>query len=60
MRTAVVLFTRDLRVHDHPALAAACANAAKVVPLYVLDPSLSEVSPNRSRFLHQSLADKLV
>jgi deoxyribodipyrimidine photo-lyase len=57
MRTAVVLFTRDLRIHDHPALAAACANAARVVPLYVLDPSLSEVSPNRSRFLHQSLAD---
>ncbi|TDC52463.1 hypothetical protein E1212_09145 [Jiangella ureilytica] len=24
-RAAVVPFTRDLRVHDHPALAAACA-----------------------------------
>ena len=57
MRTAVVLFTRDLRVHDHPALAAACANAAQVVPLYVLDPSLTDISPNRLRFLLQSLAD---
>jgi deoxyribodipyrimidine photo-lyase len=57
MKTAVVLFTRDLRVHDHPALAAACANASHVVPLYVLDPTLADISPNRSRFLHQSLAD---
>src|SRR4051812_44796148 len=57
MRTAVVLFTRDLRVHDHPALAAACANADWVVPLYVLDPALADRSPNRTRFLHQSLAD---
>jgi len=44
-RTAVVLFTRDLRVHDNPALAAACANADRVVPLFVLDPVLSELSP---------------
>ncbi|GAA0536663.1 deoxyribodipyrimidine photo-lyase [Paractinoplanes ferrugineus] len=57
MRTAVVLFTRDLRVHDNPALAAACANADQVVPLFVLDPALSKLSPNRTRFLHQALAD---
>ena len=57
MRTAVVLFTRDLRVHDNPALAAACANAEQVVPLFVLDPRLQRLSPNRARFLHQSLAD---
>jgi deoxyribodipyrimidine photo-lyase len=57
MKTAVVLFTRDLRVHDHPALAAACANASHVVPLYVLDPTLAGLSPNRTRFLYQSLAD---
>jgi deoxyribodipyrimidine photo-lyase len=56
-RTAVVLLTRDLRVHDNPALAAACANADRVVPLFVLDPRLGDRSPNRSRFLHQSLAD---
>ncbi|MEH0842484.1 deoxyribodipyrimidine photo-lyase [Micromonospora sp. CPCC 205711] len=55
-RTAVVLFTRDLRVHDHPALATACAAFDRVVPLYVLDPALADRSPNRTRFLHQSLA----
>jgi deoxyribodipyrimidine photo-lyase len=57
MRTAVVLLTRDLRVHDNPALAAACANAERVVPLYVLDPRLQTISDNRVRFLHQALAD---
>jgi deoxyribodipyrimidine photo-lyase len=57
MRTAVVLFTRDLRVHDNPALAAACANADRVVPLFVFDPKLGDLSPNRTRFLHQALAD---
>ncbi|MER7269338.1 deoxyribodipyrimidine photo-lyase [Micromonospora carbonacea] len=55
-RTAIVLFTRDLRVHDHPALAAACSAFARVVPLFVLDPALTGRSPNRTRFLHQSLA----
>ncbi|GAA2579688.1 deoxyribodipyrimidine photo-lyase [Winogradskya consettensis] len=57
MRTAIVLFTRDLRTHDNPALASACANAETVVPLFVLDPKLQQLSPNRARFLHQSLAD---
>jgi deoxyribodipyrimidine photo-lyase len=56
MRTAVVLLTRDLRLHDNPALAAACA-ADRTVPLYVLDPKLAGLSPNRTRFLHQCLAD---
>ncbi|NES26107.1 deoxyribodipyrimidine photo-lyase [Micromonospora terminaliae] len=56
-RTAVVLLTRDLRVHDHPALASACSAFDRVVPLYVLDPALQRLSPNRTRFLHQSLAD---
>jgi deoxyribodipyrimidine photo-lyase len=57
MRTAVVLFTRDLRVRDNPALAGACANAEQVVPLFVLDPQLAKLSANRLRFLHQALAD---
>ena len=56
MRTTVVLLTRDLRLHDNPALAAACA-ADRTVPLYVLDPKLAGLSPNRTRFLHQCLAD---
>ncbi len=57
MRTAVLLFTRDLRVHDNPMLATACAAADRVVPLFVLDPTLGELSANRTRFLHQALGD---
>jgi deoxyribodipyrimidine photo-lyase len=56
MDTAVVLFTRDLRAHDNPALHAACQTAAKVVPLFVFDPAVP-TSPNRQRFLVESLAD---
>ncbi|MCP2322625.1 deoxyribodipyrimidine photo-lyase [Hamadaea flava] len=56
MRTAVVLFTRDLRVADNPALHAACEIADRVVPLFVADPSVPS-SPYRQRFLAESLAD---
>jgi len=56
VRRAVVLFTRDLRIHDHPALAAAAARAESVVPLFVLDERIP-APPNRLRFLLQSLAD---
>jgi deoxyribodipyrimidine photo-lyase len=56
MSTAVVLFTRDLRVHDNPALAAACAAAERVVPLFVFDPEV-RTSARRRRFLVESLAD---
>ena len=44
---AVVLFTRDLRVHDQPALAAATRAAERVLPLFVLDDGLTG-SPNRT------------
>ena len=53
----LVLFTRDLRVHDHPALAEACRSATEVVPLFVLDPALLGSSANRDRFLLESLVD---
>jgi deoxyribodipyrimidine photo-lyase len=56
VRTAVVLLTRDLRVHDNPALHAACASADHVVPLFVVDPAIS-MPANRRRFLAESLAD---
>nr|WP_212844666.1 deoxyribodipyrimidine photo-lyase [Catellatospora sp. IY07-71] len=56
MKTAVLLLTRDLRVHDQPALAGACANAEHVVPLFVADRSL-DVPANRRRFLLESLGD---
>lgn len=69
---AVWLATRDLRVHDNPALAAAAAagaggpgaraaagtlgSPARVVPLFVLDPDLPK-PPNRAAFLAAALAD---
>jgi deoxyribodipyrimidine photolyase len=55
MENAIVLFTRDLRVRDNPALAMACARARQVVPLFVFDPALT-VPPNRARFLAESVA----
>jgi deoxyribodipyrimidine photo-lyase len=56
----VVLFNRDLRLCDHPALSAACETAQAVVPLFVLDPALISAggtSANRVAFLLESLAD---
>lgn len=55
-RTAVVLFTRDLRVHDHPALAAAQRDFDRVVPLFVLNERLLAASARRTSFLHELLA----
>ncbi|MFI6316237.1 cryptochrome/photolyase family protein [Nonomuraea sp. NPDC050556] len=55
METVIVLFNRDLRVHDHPALSAACERARRVLPLFVLDPG---VPPGRrGPFLAACLAD---
>src|SRR3954471_6579073 len=54
-----MVFTRDLRVRDNPALAAA-ARADQVVPLFVFDDALLgglHGGANRLRFLIQSLAD---
>jgi deoxyribodipyrimidine photo-lyase len=60
MTVAVVLLNRDLRVHDHPALAAATRSANGVVPLFVVDERLLATgfaSPNRAAFLVDSLID---
>jgi deoxyribodipyrimidine photo-lyase len=56
METAIVVFTRDLRLHDNPALHQACTRARQVVPLFVMDPAIA-APPNRARFLAESLAD---
>jgi deoxyribodipyrimidine photo-lyase len=56
-RTAVVLFTRDLRAHDHPALAAARRDCDRVVPLFVRDERLLAASPRRSAFLEERVAE---
>ena len=54
-----VLFTRDLRVHDQPALAAAVDRAEQVVPLFVLDDAVLAAfgAPNRVAFLVDALRD---
>ena len=58
--TVLVLFNRDLRVHDHTALAEAARCAEHVVPLWVWDDGLlgsDFAAPNRLRFLADSLVD---
>jgi deoxyribodipyrimidine photo-lyase len=59
LNTVVVLFTRDLRVHDQPALAAGVEEAEHVIPLFVFDDAILETfgSPNRVAFLTDALAD---
>src|SRR5215203_6157438 len=57
---AVVVFTRDLRVDDHPALARAAREAERVVPMFVLDDAILGSGfnrPNRTGFLLESLHD---
>ena len=59
VKTGIVLFTRDLRVHDNPALGAACDECERVVPLFVLDDAVLARfgAPNRVAFLLDSLRD---
>ncbi|MFJ6658095.1 cryptochrome/photolyase family protein [Streptomyces sp. NPDC091377] len=57
---SVVLFTADLRVHDHPPLRAALDAADAVVPLFVRDRAVEAAgftAPNRAAFLDDCLAD---
>ena len=56
----VVWFRRDLRVHDHAALAAAIASGGPVLPLYIFDPddwALPERSGRQFDFLLESLKE---
>ncbi|MER6347157.1 cryptochrome/photolyase family protein [Streptomyces sp. NPDC001595] len=60
MNVSVVLFTCDLRLHDHPPLRAALDDAREVVPLFVRDRSVSAAgfdAPNRLAFLADCLRD---
>ena len=58
---AIAVFTRDLRIHDHPVLAAAAEDSAgHVVPIFVLDDRiLTRVACGsaRMRFLVEALTD---
>ncbi|MEV4936996.1 cryptochrome/photolyase family protein [Streptomyces zaomyceticus] len=58
MNVSVVLFTSDLRVHDHPPLRAALGRGNEVVPLFVRDPAVARAghtAPNRDAFLADCL-----
>jgi deoxyribodipyrimidine photo-lyase len=60
VRTSIALFTRDLRLHDHPALRAAFMQSERVVPAFVIDERLiagRAGAPNRLAFLLESLGD---
>ncbi|MET7645552.1 deoxyribodipyrimidine photo-lyase [Streptomyces sp. NPDC005426] len=60
MTVAVVLFTADLRLHDHPPLRAALASSDEIVPLFVHDRAIHEAgfaAPNRRAFLADCLRD---
>ena len=57
--TALLLLTRDLRVHDHPALVAAAA-AQRLIVAFALDPAILSspyAAPNRLRMLLDALTD---
>ncbi len=57
---AIVWFRRDLRLRDHPALADACAGYRRVLPVFVLDPSLLHgrfASAARTGFMLGCLAE---
>ncbi len=57
--TTLLWFKRDLRIHDHPALALA-ARDDRVVPLYIAEPdywALPDTSGRQFAFLQECLAD---
>lgn len=56
MRPVVVIFGRDLRLRDNPALAAAAAAGAPIIPLFVLDENDPASPVGAARWwLHRSL-----
>ncbi|MFJ3173161.1 cryptochrome/photolyase family protein [Streptomyces roseus] len=60
MNVAVVLYTSDLRLHDHPPLRAALSSCDRVVPLFVRDRAVDAAgfaAPNRLAFLADCLGD---
>jgi deoxyribodipyrimidine photo-lyase len=60
MKTIIVWFRNDLRINDHPALAAAIDDADSVIPVFLIDNALTKgtnSSSNRNRFLIECLTD---
>lgn len=61
-KNAIVWFRKGLRLHDNPALLAACDGAQHVYPVFIIDPhflqkSTYKVGVNRYNFLLESLSD---
>jgi deoxyribodipyrimidine photo-lyase len=60
MTTRLVWFRRDLRIHDHPALKAACrGDSARVIGLYLATPQQWEqhsMAPRQAWFIRQHVA----
>ena len=54
--TSILWFRRDLRLSDHPALLRAVTGAARVLPVFVLDPALLDEAKPRTQRLLASLA----
>jgi deoxyribodipyrimidine photo-lyase len=58
--SAIVWFRRDLRLHEHPALAAALESHEEVIPVFCLDDRLlhgRHASGPRTQFLLECLSD---
>ena len=49
-------FRRDLRLADHPALIAAGADGAEVVPVFIIDPTFAASGAPRLAYLHDCLS----
>jgi len=55
IRTTIMWFRRDLRLSDLPALHAAAADGARVVPLFVIDPVFAKSGAPRRVFMADAL-----
>ena len=59
MKTSIVWFRQDLRIHDNPALFAAC-RAGKIIPVFIFDdtlPSQHQAGAASNWWLHRALVD---
>ena len=55
-KTSIIWFRRDLRINDHPALAAAIESADQVIPLFILDKSqINDAGEKLLAYMGQSL-----
>jgi len=61
MKKSLVWFRRDLRLHDHVALAQATKNSDAVFGIFIFDPAildkLEDKTDQRVQFIHDSLIE---